>query len=462
MTPAPIHPRSPSWKWTVCGLLFLATMMMYMDRQTLAQMALRIRTELHLSREQYGSIEMAFGFAFALGAIVNGLVADRVSIRWLYPAMLLGWSAAGVATAWGVEIGEQIVVMFPGLVSDASEASTKQIASETAYVGLLACRSVLGFFESGHWPCALITTQRLLSAEDRPLGNSVLQSGASIGAILTPLAVMALLTNEPGSWRSPFVIIGVAGLLWIVPWLLIIRRSDLARATPTRSVSEGLRPAPQSLAYKEQEERTAWLVNLRRIAVLLAVVIPINMTWQFFRAWLPMMLGEQHHYGERFIFWFTSGYYLMADVGCLAVGFAVKALTAANWPVHRARVLTFIVCTVLCTLSAVAAQLPPGPLLLTMLLLIGFGSLGLFPTFYSLTQEISHKHQGLVTGLLGATTWVFTSIMQRSVGKNIDETGSYATGLFWAGQVPIIACIALVLFWGASSSAASARAKPIK
>ena len=445
MSSIPLQRRSPSWKWTVCGLLFLATMMMYMDRQTLAQMAKRICEELHLSNQQYGTLEKGFGLAFAVGAIVNGIIADRVSIRWLYPLMLLGWSVAGVATAWSVEIGQQLVAWFPALASDPAVATTQQITSDAAYAGLLACRITLGFFESGHWPCALITTQRLLAAEDRPLGNSVLQSGASIGAILTPLAVMALLTNEPGSWRSPFVIIGLAGMVWILPWLLVIRGKDLARATPTRSVSEGH-------ADLSTHSGGISLLNARRFLVLLAVVIPINMTWQFFRAWLPKMLGEQHDYGETFIFWFTSGYYLMADAGCLAVGFAAKALTASGWRVHRARVLTFVICTALCTLSAAAAYLPAGPMLLGVLLLIGFGSLGLFPTFYSLTQEISSTHQGLITGALGFTTWVVTSYMQEYVGKSIDQTGSYATGLFWAGQVPIVACLALALFWGTSAA----------
>ena len=437
MADIPAHPRSSAWKWTVCGLLFLATMMMYMDRQTLAQMATRICEELHLSNEQYGSLEMAFGFAFAAGAIVNGIIADRVNIRWLYPVMLVGWSVAGIATAWSVEIGQTLVVAIPWLTSDLAEATTTEISSRTAFVGLLLCRIVLGFFESGHWPCALITVQRLLTANDRPLGNSVLQSGASVGSVLTPLAVMALLTTQAGSWRQPFVVIGVAGMTWVLPWLLIVRGNDLARRDP---------PAADS-GMPEIE----WLTLVRRIAVLLAIVIPINMTWQYFRAWLPKMLGEQHGYSESFIFGFTIAYYLVADVGCLAVGIAVKVLTARAWNVHTARVLTFVCCAMLCALSALAAKLPAGPALLATLLAIGFGSLGLFPTYYALAQDISTKNQGLMGGALGCTTWIITSIMQRYVGKSIDETHSYAAGLFWVGQAPIIACLALGLFWGSTA-----------
>ena len=136
---------------------------MYMDRQALAQQTTEITGELELSNEDYGRLETGFGLAFAVGGIVTGLIADRISPRWLYPVVLLGWSAVGFATGW-----------------------------VTSYRELLVCRVLLGFFEAGHWPCALVTAQRLLSRRDRPLGNSILQSGASLGAIATPIVVLAL------------------------------------------------------------------------------------------------------------------------------------------------------------------------------------------------------------------------------------------------------------------------------
>ena len=103
--------------------------------------------------------------------------------------------------------------------------------SVTSFAGLVACRSLLGLFEAGHWPCALRTTQRLMPASQRTLGNSILQSGSSIGAIFTPLVVGAMLTPEAGSWRLPFQIIGALGIGWVVLWLTAIRRSDLAQAS---------------------------------------------------------------------------------------------------------------------------------------------------------------------------------------------------------------------------------------
>ena len=85
--------KTGAWVWWVCGLLLLASTINYMDRQTLANTAPRIKAEFHLSSEQYGHLELAFGLAFACGATLFGIVADRTSVRWLYPAVVLAWSA---------------------------------------------------------------------------------------------------------------------------------------------------------------------------------------------------------------------------------------------------------------------------------------------------------------------------------------------------------------------------------
>ena len=72
--------RSRSWAWWVSGLLLLATMLNYMDRQTLANLSVRITDEMSLNQEQYGDLELVFGWAFALGSITFGVLADRLPI----------------------------------------------------------------------------------------------------------------------------------------------------------------------------------------------------------------------------------------------------------------------------------------------------------------------------------------------------------------------------------------------
>jgi MFS transporter, ACS family, hexuronate transporter len=425
--------RSPAWKWYVCGILLLATMLNYMDRQTLSVTITDISRELHLSNEQYGNLELGFGLAFAVGGLITGMVADAISVRWLYPIVLAGWSAAGIATAFAEPIGAFLTPL------------SLRETLPPGYAGLLACRIMLGFFEAGQWPCALVTSQRLLSPQDRPLGNSLLQSGAALGAILTPLVVQAMVTDVPGSWRGPFQLIGVLGLLWIVPWLSMVRESDLRRpADETRLPdNEASSAADGALRRDAKDPATFW----RRLATLVLTVITINLCFHFFRAWLPKFLREYHGYDRSSVNYFTSAYFIATDVGCLSMGLAVKWLTMRGAPVHRARMMTFAGCACLTALSTVAAGLPRGPILLATLLVIGFGALGLFPNYYSLTQELSSRHQGKVTGVLSFTTWIFTAIMQKLVGVRVDETGSYSEGLFVVGLLPLIALAALLLFW---------------
>lgn len=421
-------------KWWVCGLLLLALMLNYMDRQTLSLTIVPISHELELTNTQYGLMEKGFGYAFAVGGLVAGWLADRFGVRWMYPLVLFGWSCAGIATGYADRIGQALAPLaawwWPGSV-DPHEPN------QCAFLGFLVLRTALGFFESGQWPCALITTQRLLSPSERPFGNGVLTSGASLGAILTPLVVQTLVTGQPGTWRSPFVVIGTVGLLWIVPWMWLVARTGLDTA-PLQAAAAGAERAPGML-------RPGVLV--RRVLALGAIVVAINLTWHFFRVWLPKMLEEFHGYPASTVRYFTAAYYIATDLGSLTVGLAVKLLSARRMSVHSARLITFLACSLLTALSTVAAVLGRGPLLLAVLLLVGFGSLGLFPTYYSLSQEISFRHQGKVTGALCLLTWVVTAEMQQLVGQYVDRTQSYAGGVFWIGLAPLPAFVALCLLW---------------
>jgi ACS family hexuronate transporter-like MFS transporter len=181
--------------------------------------------------------------------------------------------------------------------------------------------------------------------------------------------------------------------------------------------------------------------------VLIVLVVMINLTWHYFRVWLPLFLHEEHHYSLREVQWFTIAYYLATDAGSLVVGYATLTLARRGMGVHRSRVLMYLGCSLLTALSVLVAFLPAGPLLLVLLMVIGFGALGLFPTYYSLSQELTTRHQGKVTGILGFTTWMLTAQMHPLVGKHIDTTQSYTLGIALAGAPPLIGLAALLLFW---------------
>ena len=422
-------PKPPAWTWWVCGLLLLATTINYMDRQTLANVSVRVMTALQLSKEEYGDLEMAFGLSFAAGSLLFGFLVDSLNVRWLYPAALVGWSAAGIVTAFA-----------------------------SGYWELLICRSVLGLFEAGHWPCALATIQRLLAKPHRHLGNSVLQSGAAIGAILTPPIVLGILggpdpfvpfriglqaaagawtavTNPvPPVWNLPFLVIGVGGLVWVVLWLAVVRSADLT----TRPDDEP-RSGSSSSVWSHLWDR--------RILALFVMVAALNSTWQLVRAWLPAFLQDGRGYSEAEALWFNSAYYIATDVGCLVSGGIAVWLARRGMKVHTARLWVYTGCAMLCALTVIAAMLPKGWLLLTTLLVVGAGALGLFPCYYSFTQELSSAHIGKLSGLLAAAGWVVSSPLQKLFGWVVDVTKSYDVGLAVVGLAPLLGLLAMLLLW---------------
>lgn len=394
--------RTAAWKWWVCGLLLCASAINYMDRQTLANAATRITRQFTLSQEQYGELELGFGWAFAVGSIIFGFAADRFSVRNLYAVVLVLWSATGFAT---------------GLVH--------------GYNGLLICRTLLGFFEAGHWPCAVKTTRLLLEAKDRSMGNSLLQSGTSIGAVITPLVMRLMLTDDPGSWRLPFWVVGAFGVLWVLFWLRHVARTDL----------------PVAREEKASQSNPWEIIFSRRMLIILAVIALINTGWQTFRAWLPKFLQEGRGYTEHQALYFNSIFYIATDIGVIGAGALTLWLHRRAFSVHKARLTAFGICAAMSAVAIALPKLSHGPVLLIAWLFIGAGCLGVFPVYHALTQDLSREHQGKVTGVAGIAAWAFAPPAQKFFGRLIDRTHSFDLGLVIAGILPLAAFIVLWFFW---------------
>jgi ACS family hexuronate transporter-like MFS transporter len=184
-----------------------------------------------------------------------------------------------------------------------------------------------------------------------------------------------------------------------------------------------------------------------RFVVLVILTITINQTWHFLRVWLPKCLQEQYRYSEQSVFWFITAYYFAAGVGSLASGVLTLCLARSRLGVHGSRVAMFAAFTVITALTLVTARLPAGPVLLGLLLLVGFGALGLYPVYYSLSQELTVRHQGKVTGVLGFSTWVVSAVMHPMVGRWLDQTRDWPTVLGLAGTFPVVGLLALLVLW---------------
>ena len=416
-TPPPVAPASP-WRWWVCLLLFLATTLNYMDRIALNQMAVRIQTALAIDDQQYAELESGFSYAFALGAIVTGFVVDKVSVRWVYPAVVLAWSAAGVMTGYA-----------------------------TSFAWLLGCRIALGLFEAGNWPCGIRTTRAVLRPEERSFGNSLFQSGTAIGAVVTPVLILVLLQQADAaaggdgqakdSWRIPFRVIGLIGLVWVALWLLTV---------PGKMLDAGSGPGAASAAGAA---RYRDVFRDRRFWALLTMVVAINICWHSYRVWLPKYLQQKRGFSEEEMTAFTTGFYLTADVGSWTAG--LLTLVLIRWgkrPGHTARFIALAGCAGLAVVSVAVPFVPTGWQLTCATLVFAFAALGLFPTYFALSQELSAAHQGKVSGTLGAGAHLFLAlVVYRVQGRLIKEHGAYDWVLGTAGIFPLLALVVMLVLW---------------
>ncbi len=415
--------RSATWRWYICVLLLLATVVNYMDRLTTNSLAKEIKTEFRLDNEQYGDLELGFGVAFAVGSLFFGWAADRIGVYWLYPAVLVGWSAMGFLT---------------GLSRDFSE--------------LWMLRVLLGFFESGHFPCGLMTIQQLLAPRDRAMGSSLLQSGTALGAVLAPQAIKLFMTEGIAGWRRPFLVIGASGTAWVVLWFCSMRPRDL-RPRPSTDPAPAPTAPPRVVAAARGEPEETFdrtflqVVASRRFLALAIMVVCVNLNWHFFRVWLPLYLRDVRNYDRDAALNFSTFYYMAADLGVLVAGAFSGYLARRGLSVFASRMWVFGGCCLLTTLTTAAAFLPSGPWLLGALLLVGFGGLGTFAAYYSMTQDLSRRHQGKVSGGLATITWLTTAPFHKYFGRYLDETKDYNLALGLVGWMPMIALVAVLLLW---------------
>lgn len=417
------------WPWAVCTILLLATLLNYMDRQALAVALPTLKAELHLAEERIGSIEEYFSYSFAIGGLLFGWLADRLGPRLLYPAVLTGWSLAGIATSMAGQTW----------VTEAFETAADEPGAGV-YRWLFLCRVLLGLFEAGHWPCALLTVRAVLESKHRTLGNGILQSGASIGAIIVPLYVEA--SERAGqSWEFPFWSIGLAGLLWVPLWFLLIGNHNL-RVTKADS---SLPPAGDDGGKVPESESQSSFI--RKLITLCIIVTTLTISWQFLRAWLALFLQDFRGYSKLATRGAMSGYFIASDIGCFMSGVMVARLAARGWTVHNARVLGFLVFAILTACGALVPFVGNSWLMIALLFVAGAGILGLHPFYYSLVQDISSRHMGTFSGALAAVGWVITGRFQGLLGSHIQQNKSYDLGLLIVGLAPMVGFVALTLLW---------------
>jgi ACS family hexuronate transporter-like MFS transporter len=400
--PAPIA----SWRWGVIWLMFLATLINYMDRQTLMSTAKHIKDEFGLTEQGYGWVEFWFGISYGLLQFPAGYLADRLNLRWLYVCALLLWSAAG---------------FFTGLAG--------------TVVTLALCRIVLGVGEAFNWPCALGIVRRLIPQHSRSFANGIFHSGASAGAVLTPLLALAIVGPDGENWRLLFIIVGAMGLVWAVLWLWFMRGERAAEISQPSALwaadAPGEEPSPVAQTF-------AQVLRLRTFWIGLAISLTINFCWHFYRTWLPRYLDVDLKLTSDQIQWVLAGFFVAADVGALGGGYLARRLTYHGFSVERSRKLVLLGSALLCLLSTPAALFNEAWITLPLIFLVSVGAMAGFPILFALGQDISPAHTSLCVGICGSLAWIVIAVLHPPIGHLVDQIGTFAPALIAVGCIPLV------------------------
>jgi ACS family hexuronate transporter-like MFS transporter len=273
---------SAGWRrWTIAGLLFAATAVNYVDRQTLSVLSPLLRQELHMSDRDYANVVTAFLVPYTLMYALGGRLIDRIGVRFGAALALCWWSAATMLTA----------------------------AARSAF-SLGAFRFLLGIGEPAIYPAGVRACSEWFPRQERALATGLFSSGSAVGALMAP-PLVALLTLHLG-WRWAFLAPGLMGLLWLPLWFRAYRKPPAVAAEQT----------PPSAPWRQLlRQRRVWALVLPRLAS--------DPAWYFYVFWLPDYLQRGRHLNLAEMAAFGWIPFLFADLGNVGGG------AVSDWLIRR-------------------------------------------------------------------------------------------------------------------------------
>ncbi len=380
-------------RWLMVGLIFLVTVINYIDRQTVSVLKTSISADLGLSNADYAAIQNSFLLFYGISQMVSGRLYDVIGTRLGFVFSIVVWSGAAAAHA----------------------------AARTA-LSFAVFRAALGFGEAGNWPGAAKVVGEWFPVRERALGMGIFNTGAAVGGAVSP-PIIAWLATVYG-WRATFIVTGALGFIWLALWLVLFRtpgrhpwitqaeREHILDGTTDAASGPAWRPGwMQLLTYRQ-----TWSVVVGRF-----ITDPI---WWLYIFWLPSYLQEARGFSLRQVGQSAWLPFLAAGVGALSGGYASGALIARGWTVNRARKTVMIVGALLTSAGILAMRAGDPYVALGWMAVVLFGFQVWINNVQTLPSDFFPNNAvGSVFGLGGAAAALASILFTWGTGQVVDAFG---------------------------------------
>lgn len=334
--------RIPHLRWIVIGLIFLATVINYIDRQTMAVLKNSIATDVGLSNTDYAGVQNTFLIFYGISQMVSGRIYDVIGTRLGFALSITVWSFAAMMHAFSGSAG-----------------------------AFRTWRAVLGFGEAGNWPGAIKAASEWFPVKERALAVGIFNAGASVGGAVAAPIIAGL--GVAYGWRTTFIVTGLLGFGWLVLWLLIYRSPETHPwlGDAERAHIAGNRPAVTTGGW-----RPGWgeLLRFRQTWAVLVARFLTDPIWWLYVFWLPSYFQEVRGFSLQQIGMYTWFPFFAGGLGALSGGWLSGFLIGRGQSVDRARKTAMAIGALLIPagILAVRAENPYTALACMGIVLFGF------------------------------------------------------------------------------------------
>ena len=364
-------------RWWIAGLLFLSSVINYVDRQVFSVLGPALTAEFKLSPSDYANIGLAFQIPYTLMYVGSGFLVDRWGARKALAIFMVWWSMAS---------------MLHGFARSA--------------LSLAFFRFLLGLGEPGNFMAGFRAISEWYPPKEKAFVNGLMNGGAAAGAIVAP-PLVAWLTLSYG-WRYAFVVTGSFGFLWLLAWLAVYRNPPLAEAAAGVAALAVPKPSIASLL----RQRETWALLLPRF-----VSDPV---WWFYLLWLPKYLADQRGFTIADIGRLAWMPYLAADLGALTGGLLSGWLIKRGSTPLRARSFGMAPFALLMPVSLVIPYVDT-PRALAVICLVAFAHMAWKTNLQTVTNDVFPRATNAGGALQTEADWkCVPTLVKRgaSIGSN--------------------------------------------